>query len=124
MTLIQKTIFDLSPGEQTHYAAPVRHSDPVTSKDAAAKANVPGSWQKVANILNQLTAASSYEIETYARVHGIAVSPSRIRGALAPSEMLGAGHVEIARVEDKSQFGNDAQIYRLTESGKSLAREA
>lgn len=124
MTLIQKTIFDLSPGEQVHYAAPVRHSDPVTSKDVAAKVKPRESWRTVAKILDALNAASSYEVSVYAKQHRIAISESRIRGSLSPAEMLGAGYVAISSVEAVSEFGNDAQVYRLTTEGKLLAREA
>lgn len=130
MTLKQPSLFSDDIAVQTHVAKPVayvaprsRTTDPATSKAAAAKVNIPGSWRSVAKVLDQLNAASSYEIETYARINNIAVSPSRIRGALAESEMLGAGLVRIVTVEAASQFGNDANIYSLTEAGKNVARE-
>lgn len=120
---MKQTSFLESVPTQQHFAAPVRRSDPATSRAAAAQVNVPGSWVKVAKILDQLCAASSYEVEVYARTHAIPISPSRIRGSLAESEMLGRGYVAISTVESKSEYGNDAQVYRLTEAGKQLARK-
>lgn len=118
----QTSFLDTVP-TQTHYAAPVRATDPQTSKDAAAKVKPRDSWRTVAKILDQLNAASSYEVSVYAKQHSIAISESRIRGSLSPAEMLGAGYIAITRVEAASEFGNDANVYRLTEAGKQLARE-
>ena len=49
---------------------------------------------------------------------GVAISESRVRGALSPEEMLGNGFIEIADDQGTTKLGNRCQRYRLTEKGR------
>lgn len=59
----QRSLFDASPEPTNHYGAPVRRSDPQTSKDAAAKAGK--SLCKDAELLLSEIRASAYPITIY-----------------------------------------------------------
>ena len=108
--MIQPSLFD----------APVRRTDPPTSQAAAARINVPGSWESVGALLARLGIASSEELAAEAARLGMKISESRIRGALAPKEMLGDGLIEIVDDGAVTKCGNRAQRYTLTPRGLSL----
>lgn len=100
-----------------HYAL-ARTTDPVTSHEAAEKVNVAPSWRTVARCLNQLGSASSNEIFALAQRLNLPISDSRVRGALRQKELLGPGYVRIISDEGRSKYGNDAQVYALTDKGR------
>lgn len=90
--------------------AHARHTDPITSHEAAEKVNVPDSKQIVLKHLGKVNAATAEQVFALCKLNREKITDSRVRGAL--SELKDDGLVVVLHCNGITASGNKCSVYQ------------